>query len=299
MTSNLYSSLINHQQYSRFQVDELLYVEYKCLEPGNELVYNQLPNAYWSPRNYFVYVLQGKKKWSTQNHGYLLQAGELIFIKNGTFASHKFYEEEQFWALIISMPNSFICQTMREHPLWDQDKIPDLPSDTIIPVEIDASLKTYFESVYSYFSKTKLPPDELLKIKFKELIISILSDHRNRALISYFQRINQENGVSIPEVMESNFIYELSLEDYAKMCGRSLSSFKREFQVLYGKSPGKWLIQKRLQFARWLLENTQKDINEVAYESGFKNPSHFSRIFKETHGKPPRQFRVFSQFVAP
>ena len=292
MTSNFYHTVIKHKQYSRFEVDDLLYVEYKCLERGNELVYNQSPSTFWSPRNYFVFVLQGKKKWYTKNHGYLVKAGELIFIKSGTFASHKFYEDEQFLALIISMPDRFISETMRAHPLLDQKAAANLPSDTIIPVEIELSLKTYFDSVYSYFAKPQSPPEELLKIKFKELVINILSDPRNLPLISYFKRVNQESGVSLTEVMEANYPYELSLEDYAKICGRSLSSFKREFQASYNMPPGKWLTQKRLQYAKWLLEHTQKDISQVAYESGFKNPSHFGRIFKSIHGKPPGQFRL-------
>jgi len=292
MPSNFYQALVDHPSYSKLQLDDLLYVEYKCLEPLNQLRYNEPSNSYWSPRNYFVYVLQGQKKWTTQNHGYLLKAGDLIFIKNGTFASHKFYEEEQFWALITSMPNSFICQTMREHPIWEHKQLEECASDTIIPLEIEVNLRTYFQSIYHYFSNPQKPSVELLKIKFKELVINILSDSRNVPLASYFHRLSRENGVSISEIMESNFVYELSLEDYARMCGRSLSTFKREFQAIYGTPPGKWLTNKRLQFAKWLLENTQKGVKEIAYQSGFKNPSHFSRVFKEIHGHTPKQVQL-------
>ena len=49
---------------------------------------------------------------------------------------------------------------------------------------------------------------------------------------------------------------ELRLEEYAKLCHRSLSSFKREFQSHFSESPGKWLLQKRLEYASSLLRNS-------------------------------------------
>jgi len=87
--------------------------------------------------------------------------------------------------------------------------------------------------------------------------------------------------------MEANYTYNLSMADYAKIAGRSMASFKREFSLLYKTTPGKWLIQRRLEYAAMLLNNSAKAVNEVAFESGFENPSHFSRSFKQNFGMPP------------
>jgi AraC-like DNA-binding protein len=91
--------------------------------------------------------------------------------------------------------------------------------------------------------------------------------------------------------MDANFCYNLSLDDYAKLCNRSLSSFKRDFQKHFGISPGKWLQKKRLEYSATLLKNSNLNISQIVFESGFENLSHFSRVFKEKFSLSPANFR--------
>ncbi len=87
-------------------------------------------------------------------------------------------------------------------------------------------------------------------------------------------------------------MFSMSLEEYARLCGRSLSVFKVEFQNIFKTSPGKWLIQKRLEYASLLIETTQESINDIAFKSGFKNTTHFVKVFKDTYGASPLQYRL-------
>jgi AraC-like DNA-binding protein len=92
-------------------------------------------------------------------------------------------------------------------------------------------------------------------------------------------------------MMESNFRYNLSLEEYARLCHRSLSSFKREFQTIFHEPPGKWLLRKRLEYSAALLRGSARSVTEVAFDSGFEDVSHFSRAFKKQFGESPAAFR--------
>ncbi len=56
-------------------------------------------------------------------------------------------------------------------------------------------------------------------------------------------------------------------------------------------TPGKWLSQKRLEYAQQLLDTNTKNVNEVAYDSGFENATHFSRVFKEKFKSSSLQYR--------
>jgi AraC-like DNA-binding protein len=87
--------------------------------------------------------------------------------------------------------------------------------------------------------------------------------------------------------MEDNYCFNLKMEQYAELSNRSLSAFKRDFQKLYNTTPGKWLLEKRLNHAMHLLTNLNRTVSEAAFESGFENPSHFSRSFKERFGYTP------------
>jgi len=91
--------------------------------------------------------------------------------------------------------------------------------------------------------------------------------------------------------MEANYMFNLTIDEYARIAGRSTASFKREFQEHYGTSPGKWLTNRRLEHTKLLLTTSKKTIGEIIYDCGFENVSHFSRVFKENYGVSPLQFR--------
>ncbi len=91
--------------------------------------------------------------------------------------------------------------------------------------------------------------------------------------------------------MEANYKHNLSLEEFAKISLRSLTVFKKEFTKTFNSSPGKWLLQKRLEYAQVLLSTSQNNVNEIVYEAGFESTTHFSRVFKEKFGLAPMQYR--------
>lgn len=277
--------------FKTFKVDDLLFVEYKCLIPETKL-------GYWTPNNYFIYVIGGKKKWKTRDKEFILSDGQSIFIKKGAYVAHQFFEED-FCALVIFIPDQFIKTVLNK--FLEEKRIKETrssKSEPIIPVQIDESLSTYFLSVLSYFSKTTNPPKNLLSLKFEELILNILTNPLNREIADYFWQIHESSKISIREIMETYFTYNMSLDEYAKLCGRSLSTFKTDFFSIYNTSPGKWLIKKRLDYGKFLLETTDKSISEIAFETGFKNQSHFTRCFSETYNKSPLKFRSAQYLTA-
>jgi transcriptional regulator GlxA family with amidase domain len=98
--------------------------------------------------------------------------------------------------------------------------------------------------------------------------------------------------------MEANFRYNLELKDFARLCHRSLSSFKRAFQTHYGIPPGKWLLKRRLEHAATLLRTTGMSVTQIVFECGFEDPSHFCHAFKEKFGRPPSVYRAKPVAVA-
>lgn len=282
---NVFDYISNSRMFKTFKVDELLFVEYKC-------IIEETKAGYWTPNNYFVYVLGGKKKWKTRDKEFLLKNGEALFIKKGAYTAHQYFDED-FCALVIFIPDQFIKTVLNK--FLDEKKIkPSTGSfgDPIIPIDVDESLSTYFLSVLSYFPKTTEPPKNLLTLKFEELIINIITSSLNKDLANYFWDVHSSSKSSIRDIMDTNFNYNMSLKEYARLCGRSLSAFKSDFFPVYKTTPGKWLIKKRLEYARFLLETTDKSITDISFESGFKNQSHFARSFKETYNKSPLQFRL-------
>lgn len=279
---NLFEFAYDNRLFKQLKVDDLLFTEYKCLEERSVF-------QIWSHYNYFVYVLRGKKKWQTVSSEYMIHAGEAIFVKRGANIIHKFFEVD-FCALIIFVPDHFIQDVVQNDPA-KLSKAPTENTDAVIPIHLDETLSAYFQSLFAYFLKDESPSKSLLEIKFKELILNLVSSIQNQPLCQYFKSLCHTSKTSLREVMEMNFAYNLKLEEFARLSGRSLTTFKRDFAETFHASPGKWLTKRRLDYSKCLLETTDKNINQLAFESGFENTSHFIKVFKKEFGTTPLQFQ--------
>jgi pimeloyl-ACP methyl ester carboxylesterase/AraC-like DNA-binding protein len=123
-------------------------------------------------------------------------------------------------------------------------------------------------------------------------IEEFITGHRPiRDQVSTFQTKTKYDKIDIEKTMLDNFQYNLTVEDFAKLCGRSLSVFKRDFSQHFNTTPFRWLKTKRLEYAKTLLLESQLNVNQICYESGFKNNSHFCQSFKEKFKLPPKQFK--------
>lgn len=280
---NGYDIAINTPTFKKIEVSSLMFSEYRCTEEKSIF-------TTWNHLNYFIYVLEGKKKWRTLEHSYMVHAKEVLFVKKGANVIEKYFDSD-FCAMVIFIPDSYVKDFMSQKPEIGANQESSLQSDSAIPLKMDRTLSTYFTSMLDYFFNQERPSKYLMEIKFQELLVNILSLPYNPEIGSYFKQISQEVKPSIENIMEANFVYNLSLEKFARLSHRSLSTFNRDFYIAYGISPGKWLTKKRLLHAKRLLENTNRKVYEVAFDSGFESPAHFARVFKNENGITPLKFQ--------
>lgn len=272
------------QYFKQFSCKELLFLNYDCPVKENKL-------SKWSEHNYFYYVLTGKKILHTMHRSWELTTGTVVFVKRGACVIEQFFREP-FCIVVFVMPDSFISTFIAAHKeQLPQPRPHTKTEDLVLPVKSDALLRAFYDSVLPYFTSTAPPPENLIELKFNELLLHIVNNPENAELISYMHEVAAHQTGKLEQVMESNFAYNLELNAYARLCNRSLSSFKRDFQATYHTTPGRWLLDKRLVRAQELLSTTNKPMGDVILESGFENQSHFSRAFKARYGLSPLQFR--------
>ncbi len=92
------------------------------------------------------------------------------------------------------------------------------------------------------------------------------------------------------DYIEAHLTADISLADLALEAGISKFHFTRLFKDVFGTTPYKYLVQRRIEKAVILLKKQRLDIAEVAYELGFTDQAHFTRTFKKYKGTTPRQF---------
>lgn len=281
---NLYDSVRTNPSYSRLEIGEFLFAEYTC---GTDQ--KMLPS--WTEKDYFVHVVTGRKTWHTPDGVWKASPGDTLFFKKGATVVEQHFETS-VCLLMVFIPDAMVRSTVRELLGAVSLKATDgAPIKAALRVENDVALGALFQSMRTYLAGNERPPEPLVRLKLKELVLSVLTSGTNSGLSAYFRRIGASDAPSIAEIMEANFQYNLSLDEYARLCHRSLSSYKREFQAQFLETPGKWLLQRRLDHAAKLLRNSPMNVTEVALESGFENVSHFSRVFRKRFGIPPLLYR--------
>lgn len=153
-----------------------------------------------------------------------------------------------------------------------------------------APLQSLFNSFLAYSSENRTPSLNWIELKFAEAINALLEvDERFSPILFNF---DSSWKTDLLEFMEENFAEDLTLSEFASYSGRSLSTFKRDFAKVSELSPEKWLINRRLEFAKELLRETQLTAVEIGYRAGFKNRAHFFRVFKERFGLTPKEFSL-------
>ncbi|WP_438494850.1 helix-turn-helix domain-containing protein [Paenibacillus sp. IHBB 3054] len=95
--------------------------------------------------------------------------------------------------------------------------------------------------------------------------------------------------------MDEHYRHKLSVQSLAEMSGYSYDRFRHLFKERFGHSPLRYLLLKRINYAKSLLLHTQMQIAEVSAAAGFVNDAQFCNMFKREVGLSPRTFRKKSK----
>jgi len=292
MIFDSYRHFRDHEAYNKFVDEDYLIVEFKCpIEAENF--------KSWSECHYITYVLSGKKKWLTPQRAWTLTSGQSIFVHKGAYLNQQYFEED-FCVLMFFMTDRFI----KNFALSDleaevlQQNTAEANADLIESIEVTETLETLYHSFFGYLKQKERIPKKIIELKFREMLLNILSNPNNASVKTAVLDIARNDGMGLTKVMEENFFYNLSLEEFARLSGKSLSSFKRDFKNTFKTSPGRWLTARRLDYARQLLVGTGAAVKEVCYDSGFESPSHFVSAFRKRFGQTPLEMRKAESAVA-
>jgi AraC family transcriptional regulator len=95
----------------------------------------------------------------------------------------------------------------------------------------------------------------------------------------------------VEQFVEANLGESVSLQDMASAAGVSKRHFARSFQQEVGETPIRWLMQRRVDRAKKMLEETDIPLCEIALICGFASQSHLTRVLKQSAGSTPLRWR--------
>ena len=132
---------------------------------------------------------------------------------------------------------------------------------------------------------------------FLEAITSALALHLNRAhgettLVTSKRvgNLDQRTLRLALEYIDANLTKNISVEQIAKAVGLSKYHFSRLFKQAMNQTPYQFVLRRRLDIAKTLLEKNSLTITQIAHQLGFADQSHFTRLFRKQFGLTPRQY---------
>lgn len=144
-------------------------------------------------------------------------------------------------------------------------------------------LERFYEALQPYFELP--PPAPLVRLRQQEALRLLLHAHPDLGPVLF--DFGQPGKIDLKTFLRQNFRFNVGLGQLAYLTGRSLATFKRDFARLYHTSPTRWLYQKRLEEAYYLLREEHQRPSDVYHEVGFESLAHFSTAFKQFFGCPP------------
>jgi AraC-like DNA-binding protein len=236
-----------------------------------------------------VYICSGELELVSPEKNYILKKGDSFFLKRNHML-RKFKratkEGEPFKGLFLQLKAPFLKKIMKERDIMiPLTTSPDLKSSPYIMLKKHPFLSGLFGSLEQYFDVEQYPSEELMEAKLKEAVFTLLQVKPEIGTVLF--DFTDPWKVDLAEFMNAHFKSNLSVEEFAHYTGRSLSSFKKDFYQIFKSTPSRWIVKKRLQEARHLINDKREKPSEVYLEVGFKNLSHFSTAFKKEFGIAP------------
>jgi AraC-like DNA-binding protein len=238
---------------------------------------------YLIPEHYFMYLLQGTYVAYDGEKKYISNPGDAIIArKNHLIRYTKNKVDGSFHKIVIALDEPFLRSFLEKHPhkpaVFEND-------DSILMVETNSLVRNFVNSLEPYYKGSQQLDPDFADVKREELLIILLK--QNPALASVFFNFSIPQRIDLETFMNKNFRFNIKLEQFAFLTGRSLSTFKRDFNKVFNEMPGTWLTRKRLEEAHFQIKNENKKPGDVYLEVGFENLSHFSFAFKKQFGKSP------------
>ncbi|KFF11029.1 AraC family transcriptional regulator [Chryseobacterium soli] len=257
--------------------------------------------------DFFVYSCSSEDQWGYEQFipehilAYQVSGETHIFHQQGTFVLKKnqllLAHRNQF-AKSLKMPASdneykAVSVILKSEDLKKFAAVNNIICDKPysgkynLVLKPDPYLKSYFQSLIPYLEQPDGSSKKMVFSKVTEAIELLL--HIHPELQNFLFDFNEPHKINLKEFMLKNFQYNAPIENFAKLTGRSLAGFKRDFSKSFQVPPAKWLKEKRLEEAYYLIHQKNKKPSDIYLDLGFENLPHFYTSFKQKYGVTPTE----------
>jgi len=234
-----------------------------------------------------VLQVSGRFAMETATEKVSMEQGQMLLIRRNQLGelTKTPLDGKDYQTIVICLKEELLRQIALEEQIEVAKKY-NGPINIVIPQ--NDFLQAFFKSVIPYVrhSEEKIT-NAVGMLKVREAVLLLL--HTMPELKEFLFDFSDPYKIDLEKFMLSNFHFNIPVEKFAQLTGRSLAGFKRDFQKTFEMAPRQWLQEKRLMEARHLIDRKNRKPSAIYLDLGFESLSHFSRSFKKKFGKAPTE----------
>jgi len=218
------------------------------------------------------------------NKEYVFKAGDFRFSRRNHLVKFNKLPPEggEYKSFSVHFDQSFLRNFSMEAG-YKAEK--HFKGNAVIELKPAPLYKNYFDSLLPYMQLNGEDDAGLVALKLKEATLLLLKVNPEMKDILF--DFSEPGKIDLEAFMNKNFHFNVDLNRFAYLTGRSLATFKRDFEKLFQLTPSRWLQQRRLQEAYYLIKEKGKTASDIYLDLGFEDLSHFSFAFKKQFGAAP------------
>ncbi|PCH75564.1 MAG: AraC family transcriptional regulator, partial [Flavobacteriaceae bacterium] len=227
--------------------------------------------------NMFSFLQEGKKQVHFADAAVMVHKEQSLLIKKGNWLWTELLDQENiYYCKLFFFSENMLRDFLSKYNLKNEET---QVMEPFFIIENDGYISDYLNAISRLNHFNVASKNRLLRVKFEEILLYLLAKYGGRFEL-YLHSLIAAKVSSFKTIVESNVYSNLKLEEVAFLCNMSLSTFKRHFIKEYGLNPGKWIQDKRLDYAKKMMKEKGLAASEVYFEVGYTNLSNFSNAFK-------------------
>ena len=229
-------------------------------------------------QNKFYFALSGTFSVTIDGTEYIAKPGDWFFIPAGVLHKyHNFPDKpmEKYWMHFDIYPSG------------------DLLTPLQVKHRVNAADEPQVRALFEAFGTLCKSNDLTDRLKVKAIILNLLAEYIRLAgrQAEIFSDRQDEDMRNVLSYINENFRRNLTTEELAAVCHLHPTHFIRAFKLKTAQTPHQYINDIRMEYARQLLDRSDRSIVEIAEDAGFYDPAHFSRAFKRHFAMTPTQYR--------
>jgi AraC-like DNA-binding protein len=197
-----------------------------------------------------------------------------------------------YHSILIFFNGKFLSDFFDRHASLINRHAKTSDQDPFLLFEKDEFLINFTRSLDCILIGDKPVHPQLQKVKLEELLVYLTVQFPGQIQRIRNMHYEANDDRLIREAVTSHITNNITVEELAFLCNMSLSTFKRRFGRLYGNSPNRWLLEKRMEMAAEMLRKNDRKASEIFSELGYENLSGFIQSFKKIYGVTPKQYQL-------